>query len=390
MGVWHEYYKNEGITNLIHLKVRMGSLGSEFFTLLRAALNGDPIVEKVEWKSVYLLAQRQSLEGVIWPVVKEGKLPLDVAFQWAGMVEMIRGLNELQNKEAARLTRVFEEVGRRSAILKGQANARLYPDKLLRQPGDIDIWVDGGRGNVIEMLINLGLLNERPTITNVGKRNKATANNHHIHLPMTKDGVVVEVHFRPTSGNHCPWTNWRLQKWLKEEIGTVTKVKEGFCVPSTKFALVMQLSHIQRHFLGSGIGMRQICDYYLLLKNSTEEERGMVSGKIGWFGLRRTAGALMWLLGETLHLDKGLMICEPDAWRGELLLREVMDGGNFGHYALQDGIWRQWFASKVRHARLMRFDFREVVWMEVNYWKTIVKTLPERVRRRSLSMRVMN
>lgn len=35
----------------------------------------------------------------------------------------------------------------------------------------------------------------------------------------------------------------------------------------------------------------------------------------------------MWLLGETLHLDKRLMICEPDAWRGDWMLREVMDGG---------------------------------------------------------------
>lgn len=371
----------------------MGSLGDEFFALLRAALNGDTFdgeLEKIDWESVYLLAQRQSLEGVIWLVVKDGKLPLDIAFQWAGAAEMIRGQNELQNNEAARLTRVFEEAGRRSAILKGQANARLYPDKLSRQPGDIDIWVDGGREGVTELLIDLGLLNERPTITNLGKRNKATANNHHIQLPLTKDGVEVEVHFRATSGNHCPWTNCRLQRWLKEEIGTVTKVEEGFCVPSTKFALVMQLSHIQRHFLGSGIGMRQICDYYLLLKNSTEEERGLVSGKIGSFGLRRTAGALMWLLGETLHLDKGLMICEPDAWRGDWMLREVMDGGNFGHYALQNGIWRQWFASKLRHVKLMRFDFWEVVWIELNYWKMIVKTLPERLRRRSLSLRVMN
>lgn len=33
-----------------------------------------------------------------------------------------------------------EEKGHRTAILKGQANARLYPDKYARQPGDIDIF----------------------------------------------------------------------------------------------------------------------------------------------------------------------------------------------------------------------------------------------------------
>ena len=38
------------------------------------------------------------------------------------------------------------------AILKGQANARLYPDKFSRETGDIDIWVEGGRESVLALL----------------------------------------------------------------------------------------------------------------------------------------------------------------------------------------------------------------------------------------------
>ena len=41
-----------------------------------------------------------------------------------------------------------------TAILKGQANARLYPDKHARQPGDVDIWVEGGRERVLALLPN--------------------------------------------------------------------------------------------------------------------------------------------------------------------------------------------------------------------------------------------
>ena len=44
------------------------------------------------------------------------------------------------------------------------------------------------------------------------------------------------------------------------------------------------------------------------------------------------------------------------------------------------------FAGKWRHLRLMRFNFWEVFWLEANYWKTIVQTLPERIRRRSFSL----
>lgn len=91
------------------------------------------------------------------------------------------------------------------------------------------------------------------------------ASYHHVHLPENEQGVTVEAHFRPSSGNFNPITNRRLQLWLKKEILSATMVEEGFCVPSIRFALVMQLAHIQRHFLGGGIGLRHVCDYYWLL-----------------------------------------------------------------------------------------------------------------------------
>ena len=350
-----------------------------------------------EWAAVYRMACQQSLVGVLWTVAKDKPLPLELAMQWVSEAEAIRGLNALQNAEAAQLTRLFAEYGRRTVILKGQANARLYPDPLSRQPGDIDIWVEGGRESVVELLLKLGLLDEVPTLSNMGKKGKATTSYHHVHLPPTKDGIVVEVHFRPSSGNFNPITNRRLQRWLEKEmtdsipssgLPSFTKGEE-FNSPSMRFALMMQLAHIQRHFLSSGVGLRQICDYYLLLKSATDEDRQAVSALLKPFGLSHTAGALMWLLGEVLHMKETLMLCQPDSYRGEWMLREVMAGGNFGHYAKrqQKGIWRRFFAGKCRQLRLMRFNFSEVLWCEMNFWKAIVKTLPTRIRYRTLSLR---
>ncbi len=369
----------------------VGMNDDRLFELLRSALNGEAVeceLSAKDWECIYLLSQRQSVTGVLWPVVKDRALPMAVAMQWLALAEQIRGMNELQNREAARLTQLFADAGHRSAILKGQANARLYPDKLLRQPGDIDIWIEGGEESVMQLLMDLGLLDERPTISNAGKKGKATTNYHHVHLPPTKEGIIVEAHFRPSSGNHNPWTNRRLQQWLEQEIKTVNRVEEGFCVPSTRFALVVQLSHIQRHFLSSGIGLRQLCDYYWLLRNASEEERCEVRALLGRFGLRHTAGALMWVLGEVLHLDKALMLCDTDAWRGEWMLREVMAGGNFGHYAerRQKGRWKHFFAGQMRIMRLLRFDFWEALWIELDYFRAIMVTLPERIRRGKLSL----
>ena len=367
-----------------------------FFALLRLAMTGeqfDSVPTAEEWSEFYQMAGIQSVTGVCFTafprLTKAQQPPVELMVRWMGEAEDIRRMNELQNQEAARLTRLFTEAGRRSAILKGQANARLYPDRLSRQVGDIDIWVEGGKKGVVALLMELGLVTELGSTSVDGK---PTASYHHVHLPPTKDHIVVEVHFRPSSGNFNPFTNRRLQRWLEQEIASSCQpVDEGFNVPSVRFALMMQLSHVQRHFLVGGIGLRQICDYYWLLKNSTDEDRREVASQLGSFGLRYTAAALMWVLGEVLHLDEGLMLCQPDSYRGEWMLREIMAGGNFGHHAEREkhGTLRRVMEGRLRHLKLMRFDFWEEFWVEVNFCKAVITTLPTRIKYRTLSLRTI-
>ncbi len=345
----------------------------QFYKLLRLSLRLTqefPVDVSAEtWRRLYQTAVRQSLVGICYQgvcLLPEGsKPPVEIAMQWASEAESIRGLNEQLYQEAARLTRKFAEKGRRTAILKGQANARLYPDKYARQPGDIDIWAEGGRESVLALLPN----HEKPSY-------------HHVHLPANENGVVVEVHFRPSSGNFNPITNRRLQRWLKREILSASMVEEGFCVPSVRFALVMQLAHVQRHFLASGLGLRHVCDYYWLLQNSTAEDLRVVAGLLKEFGLHHAAGALMWVIGKVLHLDSSLMLCEADSYRGEWMLREIMVGGNFGWYAKKN---LNFFQSRMefltRGLRMMRFNFREMIWRNLRLWSYLILTIPKRIYR---------
>lgn len=365
-----------------------------FLALLRTAMTGEPfepVLSAQEWSELFKIAGQQSVMGVCYTAFshlsKDQMPPMELLVKWMAEAETIRGLNELLNQEAARLTQLFSEQGRKTAILKGQANARLYPDKLSRQVGDIDIWVEGGKKGVVALLMELGLVTELGSTSVDGK---PTASYHHVHLPPTKDHIVVEVHFRPSSGNFNPFTNRRLQRWLEQEIGSSCQpVDEGFNVPSVRFALMMQLSHVQRHFLVGGIGLRHVCDYYWLLKNSTEEDRREVASHLSSFGLRFTASALMWVLHEVFHLDEDLMLCPPDSYRGEWMLREIMAGGNFGHHAGREkhGTLRRVMEGRLRHLKLMRFDFWEEFWVEVNFCKAVITTLPTRIRYRTLSLR---
>ena len=354
-----------------------------FYQFLRLSLGltqDFPVdADKALWLWMFKTAARQSLVGVCYQGVcllpDEKRPPMGLTMKWAFEAEAIRGRNELQNQEAARLTQLFAEKGCRTAILKGQANARLYPNKLSRQPGDIDIWVEGGRDSVMALLVETGLLD--------GQGNKPDTTYHHVELPESEQGVMVEVHFRPSSRVYNPFANRRLQRWLDAEIQHTERVDEGFFVPSVRFALVMQLSHIHHHFMGEGIGLRHVCDYFMLLRNSSVEDRRVAAERLKDFGLQHTAGALMWVLGKVLQMDPALMLCEPDSSRGEWMLRDSMSGGNFGLYAQRQrmGLWRKFFARISRRIRMLSFAPAEVPWSIAHFLQKVLGRRIEEIRR---------
>ncbi len=348
----------------------------KFYKLLRLALGQTQDfsvdLSDDDWMWMYDEAERQTLVGILYNGVKslseDKKPPFDVLMQWAYDADNIRRLNEKLNSEAARLTRLFAEQGCKTAILKGQANARLYPDKFCRQPGDIDIWVEGGFEKVSNLLLKMGL------VENVEKCGC------HIGGHIGSDNIVVEYHFRPSSGVINSITNKRLLCWLENEIMSGTITEQGFIVPSMRFAIIMQLAHIQHHFFTYGIGLRQICDYYFLLNRTTKDERKYAYSLLWRFGLLNMACALMWLLNKKLGLEEDKMLCKPDESRGKMLERKIFEGGNFGHYVNRKEnksckLRQLFYENRLKSFRMMQFDFREGVWIELSFWKNLIKSI---------------
>ena len=77
-----------------------------------------------------------------------------------------------------------------------------------------------------------------------------------------------------------------------------------------------------------------------------------------------------------------MLLCKPDARRGRVLLREVMEGGNFGNYAekYRHSVFVRWLKDRVHAVRHLSFDFKEVLWCEIRYWIATVKLIPKRIR----------
>lgn len=356
---------------------------SKFLLLLRMALGLEcqppENISDSEWVEIHNIARAQTLLGVLFLAVKTFpesiRPPFKLLMQWTMEAERIRAANNILNNACVKLTELFGKDGRKTAILKGQANALLYSDTMCRQPGDIDIWVEGGKENVLALLDNMKL--------------GYSLAYHHAHLDENLYDAPVEVHFRPSSGNHNPFSNRVLQKILHQELQSLDRSDLGFYVPSGRFAMFMQLSHLQRHFLSNELGMRHVVDYYLLL---TKYGKIISESEIRKVGLYKFARALMWVLGEIFGVNKEIMLVEPDEKRGRILLEQLFICGNFGRNnsikVALEGVnpFKRRMLLEIDKWKRIPLWGSDIVWLDLMYWKSFFKMLPERIRRGTIHL----
>ena len=358
-----------------------------FCELLRVALGLSQVFPYIptdkEWQALYTMAHRQTLLGVAYNAIarlpKESQPPRLLMLLWARDAEAIRGKNRLFYQESARYTQLFAERGFRSAILKGQANARLYPDPFSRQPGDIDIYVPGGYDKVQELLHSLGIQNLE----------HLTPDYHDIEF-VNEKGVLVEVHHKPTSATYAIRLNKtydEVLKVLEPELENVTLTPEGFYSPSIRFALLMQLVHLYKHALPSGVSLRHYMDYYILLTRSTEADRQYVWEFAKKIGMKRGCAAIMGVLGRVFKLPQDKMLCKPSRFYSRVLYKSTFAEGDFGaKKAYNRNVLRRWFNDRVQNLRIFPIAPRYYIYKESNYWVKTISLIPERVRRRKIAL----
>lgn len=333
-------------------------------------------------------------------------MPKGLMMQWFALAEQIRQRNELMNRRCVEVQRMLAEDGMRSSILKGQGVARLYRIRneetkfggqresqlgvsndsqlgMYRQSGDIDVYVPCG------MERGLRWCRERYGDVEYDYINA--------HVPMFDD-VEVEMHWRVGAMTNL-FRNRRLQRWLEREetkemiFGGKADLKPSetlgiseatITVPTLEFNAFYLMLHCYHHVFESGLGLRQLMDYYFLLRNlnldlnlnnrktttGTTEDNFNLNKRFREFGMERFVGAVMWIMQEVFGLERERLQFEPDEKEGRYILTEVMAGGNFGHHderirKVGRGKWQSVFANLQHALHVMRKYPKEALWMPV-------------------------
>lgn len=281
-------------------------MNAVFFALLRSGLWERPLTDselsaaaalnEVSWASIASLAREQTVSGLLYRALTH--LPADFRLPDGYVFDLmvITGGLARDNHAVAVVTGQILETcaaaGLHPTVMKGQTVAAYYAHPELRTAGDIDLYFSAE-----EYPVALALLGGEA----------APDGSRHIR----RDGIDIDIHDRYFD-LHCPED--RLP-----EIGTPE-------------ATILQLSsHILKHAIGAGVGLRQCCDlaaaWHRLAPSIDPKEIRTL--------FRRT-GTLRWnrLLFSFLNVFLGLSGPFPEeAVSPEPLLRIILEGGNFGHHA---------------------------------------------------------
>ena len=318
------------------MELQKGNIENLFYQLLRMALGRQVCLphtpNEQEWKALYELAKKQSLIGVCFAGVQklqtQRQEPPEMTYlTWMGMAAKIQQRNEVVSRQCVELQGQLAADGVRSCVLKGQGVGALYRVhenendnnknssdlSMLRQSGDIDVWVDTDEEGALRWVKKY--------------QRELDFDYKHVHLDVL-EGTSVEVHYRPST-SRVPWYMKRVDHFTREKACWTNAVALGdgmVNVPSLEFNLVFILQHIFGHLFAEEMTLKQYLDYYFVLKQA-HVEGADVQEAYRWMqrmGMGSFARATMWLLHEVFGMPEEWMICEADADEGRFLLDRVM------------------------------------------------------------------
>lgn len=337
-----------------------------FFTLLQNALWNQrrPLHETLnadEWRTLFQLADVQTVEGLIMDAVAElpveQKPPMPIRLQAIARQQRIEQMNEKLNSGLSDMLKRLSERNLQVVLLKGQGVATRYPAPLHRSPGDIDLFAPYDFEAVCSLMCELG-----------ATQGKVTPEQH---TEYSYNGLSWEIHNRIIDMCH-PAARKFVSSLYPREYDYVP-INDGMAaVWPPAFDAVYLVAHIVHHVVSEGIGMRQLCDWAMLLH---KQHLNIDSDKLIFYlkamHLERPFKVLGVVAVEKLGLpavEFPLTFTEKEHNIAKVVWQDILNQGNFGRgsrYVSSSnmiGRLKNYSYTLIRCMRLYRFCPSEAGW----------------------------
>lgn len=311
----------------IHLKQSEKVL----FELLRAGLwSKQPVIPEdfSNWHEVVFLAKHQSILGIIAKTILSDKdilalLPRELRLKLKSFIVSNVMASDHLDEVMVKLVTTMREKGIDPILLKGRSLAVNYPFPELRQCGDIDIYVFSEQLYMAyDALIPFADRLDDRLYVECGR-----------HFSAVHDEVEIEVHrhLSHANGKYARAFEKFASAGLRKGLGHVTILGENITIPEPTFNAYYIFDHLFEHFISSGVGLRQMCDWMLFL----HKNRDIIDHKLLHHILESMDMLKAWKIFGTVLVDHmGLAPTEfpfyETGLNGDSILKYILLDGNFG------------------------------------------------------------
>ena len=306
-----------------HTNMTLTSTETQFLHIAKAAVSGGALpAENVDWPAIFTLANQQKLLPILFEAARATPAAGENAVLFAVTKQQVIGqvLNQtVRSAEFADLYRKLRSAGLHPIVVKGQLCSRLYPQTDHRISADDDLLIPDGEFMAChEQLLTNGLTTDTPA------DELASADE----VSYTKKGslLYIELH------RHLFDSSEDAHDDLNHFFTDINPVEtDGFLAMPPHEHLLYLILHAYKHFVRSGIGLRQFCDIGLWARAYHVE--------IDWQRLHEQcesvhaatfAAAAFCIAGDYLGIEFDL----PAPWDGSIdvepLLHDTLCGGVYG------------------------------------------------------------
>ena len=235
-----------------HTNMTLTTTETQFLYIAKSAISGGDLpAENVDWPAVFTLANQQKLLPILFETVRKMPAAEENAAVFAVTKQQVIGqvLNQtVRSAEFADLYRKLRKAGLHPIVVKGQLCSRLYPLKDHRISADDDLYIpDAEFMTCHEQLLANGLTTDTPA------DELSTADE--VSYTKKDSPLYIELHrhlFDSTEDAHDELNHFFV------DINPVEI--DGFLAMPPHEHLLYLILHAYKHFVRSGIGLRQFCD----------------------------------------------------------------------------------------------------------------------------------
>ena len=308
---------------LRHTNMTLTTTETQFLNIAKAAVSGGALpAEAVDWPAVFALATQQKLLPILFETVRKSPAAQENAELFASAKQQViaQVLSQtVRSAEFAAVYRRLRDAGLHPIVVKGQLCSRLYQLRDHRISADDDLYIPDGEFAVChETLLACGLATSTPD------DELAAADE----VSYTKKGspLYIELH------RHLFDSSEDAHDELNHFFADIQPVEtDGFLAMPPHEHLLYLILHAYKHFVRSGIGLRQFCDIGLWAQAyGAEIDWQRLHEQCGSVHAATFAAAAFRIASEYLGIEFDL----PSMWDGSVdvrpLLHDTLCGGVYG------------------------------------------------------------